>query len=83
MALIPITARVRPAVSTKDAGGVETAQYAVGTLLSAPSVCYDLLLFTLSLVLVPLVMLFCVALWFCRPITQWFFTPKADRARAG
>jgi hypothetical protein len=25
MALIPITARVRPAVSTKDAGGVETA----------------------------------------------------------
>jgi len=62
MIYIPTSAGAPPAVSIKEADDVETAQRVMGTLSSAPSVCYDLILFTLSVLFVPLVILFCVAL---------------------
>jgi hypothetical protein len=81
MNYVPTKAGVRPAVRTNEAEGAETAQRAVGTRSSTPSVCYHLLLLTLSVLFVPLVMLFCVALWFVRFIKHWSLTQRAYAAK--
>jgi len=57
-------ARVRPPVGVAQGYSVETADCTNETLPSAPSAFYDLLLFILSALFVPSVMLFCIALWF-------------------
>lgn len=69
-------AKVRPAVGLAPGCGAETADCAKETLPSAQCVCYDLLLFTLIVLFVPSVMLFCVVLWFGKSIKRRSFVQK-------
>ena len=76
---IPPIARIRPAVAVAQGYGVETADCAKETLPSASCVCYDLL-FALSVLFVPSVMLFCVVLWFGKSIKRRSFVQGVDQA---